>query len=95
MSRTYMARRRYIESIRELCSAREDFKDLQYHIDNQTKEEVLTLTNVVGYTWWFNITGYSDAQIFHAMAQVECGQKPKCLIEDKAKLMELGKKFNQ
>ena len=95
MSRTYVARKHFIDNIRELCESREDFKDLQYHRNTQTNEEYLFLSNIIGYMWMFNITGYTDAQIWHAMAMVECGQNPVCLIKDKAKMMELGKLFNQ
>ena len=94
MSRVCRTKKMYVDTLKDLMSAREDFKDLEYHRDNTTNEEYLFLHNVIGYVFMFNITGYTEAEIFHAMAMVECGEEPACRITDKAELLRLGKLFN-
>lgn len=94
MSRLYRNKKEYIDSLRTVIDAREDFKDLAYHRNPTTQEEYLFLTDIIGHVFMFDVTGMKNEQIYHAMAQVECGQKPECFISDPDKMMELGKLFN-
>lgn len=95
MSRVCRTKKMYVDNLKELMSAREDFKDLVYHRDNTNNQEYLFLENIIGYVFMFNITGYTEAEIWHAMAMVECGEEPPCRITEKAELLRLGKLFNQ
>lgn len=94
MSRLYRNKQEYIDSLRTVIDAREDFKDLAYHKNPTTQEEYLFLSDIVGRVFMFDITGMRNEDIYHVMAQVECGQKPDCFIADTNKMMELGKLFN-
>jgi len=94
MSRMYRNKQEYIDNLRTVIDAREDFKDLEYHRNPTTQEEYLFLSDIVGRVFMFDITGKSNDQIYHVMAMVECGQKPDCYITDPKKMMELGKLFN-
>lgn len=94
MSRSYRNKQEYIDNLRTVIDAREDFKDLEYHKHPSTQEEYLFLSDIVGRVFMFDITGMQNDQIYHIMAMVECGQKPDCFITDPNKMMELGKLFN-
>ena len=94
MSRLYRNKQEYIENLRTVIDAREDFKDLEYHKHPSTQEEYLFMTDIIGHVFMFDITGMRNEDIFHIMAMVECGQKPDCFIADRDKRMELGKLFN-
>lgn len=94
MSRLYRNKQEYIDNLRTVIDAREDFKDLEYHKNPTTQEEYLFLSDIVGRVFMFDVTGMQNDQIYHVMAMVECGQKPDCFITDPNKMMELGKLFN-
>ena len=94
MSRTYRNKLEYIEALRQVLSAREDFKDLEYHKHPATQEEYLFLSDIVGRVFYFDVTGLRNEDIYHSLAQIECGQKPQCYVEDPAKMYEIGKMFN-
>lgn len=94
MSRLYRNKQEYIDNLRIIMDAREDFKDLRYHKNPTTQEEYLFLTDIVGRVFMFDITGMKNEDIYHVMAMVECGKQPECYISDLNKMMELGKLFN-
>ncbi len=94
MSRLYRNKQEYIDTLRTVMDAREDFKDLTYHRNPTTQEEYLFLSDIVGRVFMFEITGMKNEQIYHVMAMIECGQKPDCFITDPKKMLELGKLFN-
>lgn len=94
MSRLYRNKQEYIDNLRTVIDAREDFRDLAYHKHPTTQEEFLFLSDIVGRVFMFDITGMSNEQIYHTMAMVECGQKPDCFISDPNRMMDLGKMFN-
>ena len=91
MSRTYRSKQAYIDSLRTVLAARADFKDLQYHRNPNTSEEYLILTDLIGHVFFFDVTGYSEANIFHCMAMIECGEKPTNFIHDQEKQFEIAK----
>lgn len=93
MSRAYATRMNHIKLLNEVLSAREDFKNLELHRHGATGEEYLFLTDIIGHVFMFDVTGYSSASITHTLAQIECGMKPKNLITDNAKKLELAKMF--
>lgn len=94
MSRIYRNKLEYIENLKMVIDAKEEFKDLTYHKNPTTQEEYLFMTDIIGHVFMFEITGMTNDQIFHVMALVECGQRPECFITDPAKRLELGKLFN-
>lgn len=51
------------------------------------------LTDIIGHVFMFDVTGYTRASINHTLAQIECGEKPRNLISDNAKKLELAKMF--
>ena len=93
MSRMYKNKLDYIEALKTVLEAREDFKDLTYNRAT-TGEEYLFLSVITGEVFMFEVTGMKNEQIFHIMAMIDCGQKPECQITDKAKRLEIGKLFN-
>ena len=94
MSRLYRNKQEYIDNLRTVIDAKEEFKDLTYHKNPTTQEEYLFMTDIIGHVFMFDITGMKNEDIFHVMAMVECGQKPECFINDPHKMFELGKLFN-
>lgn len=93
MSRTYATRVKHIKTLNDVLSAREDFKSLELHRHYSTGEEYLFLTDIVGHVYMLDVTGYSRASINHTLALIECGFKPRNLITDSAKKLELAKMF--
>ena len=94
MSRHYRNRLEYIDNLKTVMEAREAFKDLVYHKHPSTQEEFLFMSDVLGHTFMFDISGLPNEEIFHIMAMIDCGHRPECLITDPAKKLELGKLFN-
>lgn len=94
MSRLYRNRMEYIEALRTVLEAREDFKNLEYHRNSTTQEEYLFLTDILGRVFYFDITGMKNEDVYHCMAQVECGVQPKCYITNRNKMLEIAKMFN-
>ena len=94
MGRMYREKLRYIESLKTVMSAREDFKDLEYHKNPTTQAEYLFYKDIIGRVFMFDISGMPNEQIYHVMAQLKCRQKPDCYISDPKKRMEIAKTFN-
>lgn len=92
MSRIYRTKENYISLLKAVESAREDFGNLEYR-RNHKGEEYLILTNIIGNVYMFDITGYSCAQVKHILSMIECGIKPKNMIEDTKKRMEIAKLY--
>lgn len=84
-------RKRYIGALKECLSARNDFGSLDYVADIISENEYLILTDIIGQVLMLNITGYNDAMIFHAIAEIECGKAPSNIISDKAEMMRIAK----
>lgn len=79
----------YVQALDEVLCAREDHKKLSYYKTNEG--EYLTLSNIIGNVWYFNITNYDEARILHTVALIEAGRKPNNLITDTATLMRIAK----
>jgi hypothetical protein len=94
MSRVYRSRQEYMEKLKDVMEVREDFKDLKY-CRTAEGEEYLMLSNIIGQVYFFNITGYTEAKIFHTMAVLECGNEPSNFVKERSKLLELGRAFNK
>lgn len=86
---------KYVEKLGELLEVMPNFKALTHYHDVESGKDYLTLTTVVGNAFMFDITDKNKAQIFHIIAQVNCRIKPKELIEDRQRLLALGRKFNK
>lgn len=82
---------RYIGALVACLKARNDFGNLEYVADIINDEEYLILSDVIGQTCMLRITGYNDAMIFHAIAEIECGKAPSNIISDKAEMMRIAK----
>jgi hypothetical protein len=52
------------------------------------------MSAMTGEVFMFDITGYDEADIYHCMAQIECGIGVPNLITDTAESLEIGKLFN-
>lgn len=89
MGRVYNTKEEYIAMLKACEQAREDFADLKYC--RNARGEYMVLKNVIGNVYMFEITGYTEAQIKHTLALVECGIKPNNFIEDNKKRMEVGR----
>ena len=90
MSRIYKNKMDYITVLKACEQAREDFADLKY-CRNAKGNEYLILSNVIGNVYMFDITGYSEHQIKHTLAMIECGIKPSNYIEDAKTRMEIAR----
>ena len=84
-------KKQYIGALKACLSVREDFKDLEYYRDSTTAEEYLIMSDIIGQVCMLNITGHNEANILHALAQIECGIVPRNCITDKAELMRIAK----
>ena len=58
-------RKQYIEALNFVLSARDDFKKLEYYRHNADGSEYIFLTDMVGQVAILDVTGYSDASIYH------------------------------
>ena len=79
----------FVQALDKVLCAREDHKALNYHKTNDG--EYLTLSNIIGNIWYFNVTEYDEARILHTVALVEAGKRPHNLITDTAVLMNIAK----
>jgi len=86
-------RKQYIEALNFVLNARSDFKKMEYYRHNASGEEYIFLTDVIGQVAMLDVTGYTDANIYHALAIIECGGRPRCYITDPQKRLALGKMF--
>ena len=84
-------RKQYIQALEFVLSAKDDFKKLDYYRLNG--EEYIFLTDLLGQVAILDVTGYSDANIYHALAIIECNGTPRCYISDPKKRLELGRLF--
>lgn len=81
----------YIKVLNDALLAREDHKALNYY--TTVSGEYMTLSNIIGNVWYFNISGYDEARILHTIALVEAGERPNNLITDTAELMMIAKEI--
>lgn len=86
-------RKQYIEALNFVLSARDDFSKLEYFRHNADGSEYIFLTDMVGQVAILDVTGYSNASIYHALSIIECGGRPRCYVKDQQKRLELGKLF--
>lgn len=82
-------RKHYIGILKECLKARSDFNDLVYYRNWNTGEETLILSDIVGRVIMLNITGLTEAQIYHSLAQVECGKTPINAITETSEMMRI------
>lgn len=93
MSRQLQRRQEYIDVLRTVLSVRQDVKDLVYRKHPSSQAEYMFMTMVTGEVFMFDISGMREDQIYHCMAELECGNAPKNLISDRDKRLELGLMF--
>ena len=91
----YTTRENYIKALNYVLSAKENFKGLKYCRDSQTNEEYLIMSNVIGEAFVFDVTGITDAEMYHSIAVIEAGKVPSNFITDRKKLIDIGKRFNK
>lgn len=96
MSRMYRNKLEYINNLKTILDAREDFKDLEYKKHPSNGSEYLILSAITGEVFMLNVTGYSEAHILHCLAEIECNgfNAIDNLVVDRAERLELGKLFN-
>lgn len=86
-----MNRKQYIGALKYALKARNDFKDLEYICDVVGDGEYLILSDIIGQICMLNITGYTEAMIYHSLAQIECGEVPINVIVDKAEIIRIAR----
>ena len=79
----------FVKELNKVLGAREDHKALNYH--KNKSGEYLTLSNIIGNIWYFDVTDYDEARILQTIATVIAGKSPKNLITDTARLMSIAK----
>lgn len=84
-------RAQYIGALKYCLKARDDFGNLEYVVDIISEHEYLILTDIIGQVCMLNITGYTEAMIYHVIAQIECDTVPSNLVTDKAEMMRIAK----
>lgn len=80
----------YIKALAKVLEARDDFKSLDYRRDSEGNEYMI-LSSIAGDAFMFDITGFKETQIYHDLALVECGIKPRSFIEDTKRRLEIGR----
>lgn len=83
----------FVKELDAVLGVKDDHKELKYYKRNDG--EWLTLSDIIGHIWYFDITGYDEARILQTVADVVAGHKPKNLIEDTSKLMCIAKGINR
>lgn len=96
MSRVGRSKKQYIEALGIVLGARKDFKDLEYKKHPSNGEEYLILSAITGEVFMLDITGYSEENILHNIAELEVGgfKAVDNLITDFDKRLEIGRLFN-
>ena len=79
----------YVDELNRVLKAKADHKALNYYkVDDS---EYMTLADIIGHIWYFDITGYDEARILQTVASVIAGISPHNLITDTARLMSIAK----
>ena len=91
MATAFQSKVEYIGVMKKALQAREDFDDLKYYKHNYNGTEYLNLLTLSGDAFWYDITGYSNAMIFHAIAEIENGKHPACQLTNRKEIMEVAR----
>lgn len=83
----------YVAELNKILGAREDHKSLTYHKTNDG--EYLVLTDIIGHSWFFDVTDYDETRILQTIATVIAGSDVLNRITDTAKLMCIAKGINR
>lgn len=79
----------YVKTLDKALTVREDHKSLDYYKVGDS--EYMTLANIIGNIWYFDVTGYDEASILQTIANVIAGKRPHNLITDTTRLMSIAK----
>ena len=79
----------FISDLAKVLKVKEDFKKLEYK--KSTGKEYLFLSVITGHVFIFDITGFSDERIYHTLALIECGVRPRCQVTKTKDLIAIAK----
>ena len=79
----------FISDLSKVLKVKEDFKKLEYK--RSAGNEYLFLSVITGHVFIFDITGYTDERIYHTLALIECGVKPKSQVTEPKELVAIAK----
>ena len=92
-----LTREEYINALAAILTVKPEFDGLHY-LDITTKDgnkSYLMLKLITGSVVTFNVTDYTDEQIFHIIAMLECGQVSQSRVTDTDELIEVGRQLRQ
>lgn len=90
----YAGKKVYVERI--LAAALrplEDFDKIEYARDAVTGEEVVKLTEAIGWAWYINATGMSEDEILKAVCRMVLKGRPAALVSTKQRMREVNRLF--
>lgn len=79
----------FIADLAKVLKVKDDFKKLEYK--KSTGKEYLFLSVITGHVFIFDITGFSDERIYHTLALIECGVRPKSQVTETKDLLAIAK----
>ena len=82
-------RKEYLKALEGALKAKKDFKGLRYEQVVETGQEFMFITDLIGNTYFFDITGYSNEMVFRTVCLMEAGIKPEALILEIDKKREI------
>lgn len=85
----YWTKTAYVQELDKVLRVREDHKALIYQKNKDG--EYITLSDVIGNVWYFDVTNYDESRILQTIVTVLAGAKPCNLITDTARLMGIAK----
>ena len=85
----YWSKADYVGELNKVLKAKADHKALNYYKNDNG--EYMTLSDIIGHIWYFDVTGYDEARLLQTVASVIAGKRPHNLITDTAKLMSIAK----
>ena len=71
----YEDKRRFVDALNGPLSVMPDFEAIEYARDYIQGDEYIRIKDKLGYAWYINVTGNSEASILQEVSRVLLGQK--------------------
>ena len=79
----------FISDLAKVLACKDEFKGLEYK--QSSGKEFLFLSIITGHVFVFDVSGYTDERIYHTLALIECGVRPKSQVTEPKDLVAIAK----
>lgn len=86
-------RKEYLKDLAAAMSAKKDFNGMRYEKVAETSQEFIFISDLIGNTYFFDITGYSNESVYQMICLMEAGIRPNALVTDNDKKREIAELF--